>query len=72
MLSCQEVWSRPVSVAAELDAAGMTLLLVEQNAVKSLGISDRVYVLELGRNRFTGTGADLLADDRVRRLYLGG
>lgn len=55
-----------------LKAAGMTLLLVEQNAVKSLGISDRAYVLELGRNRFTGTGADLLADDRVRRLYLGG
>jgi branched-chain amino acid transport system ATP-binding protein len=56
----------------ELKAQGMTLLLVEQNAVKSLSISDRAYVLELGRNRFTGTGADLLADDRVRRLYLGG
>jgi branched-chain amino acid transport system ATP-binding protein len=56
----------------ELKAAGMTLLLVEQNAVKSLSISDRGYVLELGRNRFTGSGADLLADERVRRLYLGG
>jgi branched-chain amino acid transport system ATP-binding protein len=56
----------------ELKASGMTLLLVEQNAVKSLSISDRGYVLELGRNRFTGSGADLLADDRVRRLYLGG
>jgi len=55
-----------------LKAAGMTLLLVEQNAVRSLAISDRGYVLELGRNRFTGSGADLLADDRVRRLYLGG
>ena len=50
----------------------MTLLLVEQNAVKSLSISDRGYVLELGRNRFTGSGAALLADERVRRLYLGG
>ena len=56
----------------ELKAQGMTLLLVEQNAVKSLSISDRAYVLELGRNRFTGTGADLLDDPRVRRLYLGG
>jgi branched-chain amino acid transport system ATP-binding protein len=56
----------------ELKAIGMTLLLVEQNAVKSLSISDRGYVLELGRNRFTGSGAALLADERVRRLYLGG
>jgi branched-chain amino acid transport system ATP-binding protein len=56
----------------ELKAQGMTLLLVEQNAAKSLSISDRAYVLELGRNRFTGTGADLLTDPRVRRLYLGG
>jgi branched-chain amino acid transport system ATP-binding protein len=56
----------------ELKATGMTLLLVEQNAVKSLAISDRGYVLELGRNRFTGPGRALLADDRVRRLYLGG
>jgi branched-chain amino acid transport system ATP-binding protein len=56
----------------ELKAAGTTLLLVEQNAVKSLAVSDRGYVLELGRNRFTGPGPALLADDRVRRLYLGG
>ena len=56
----------------ELKATGMTLLLVEQNAVKSLSISDRGYVLELGRNRFTGSGAALLTDERVRRLYLGG
>ncbi len=56
----------------ELKATGVTLLLVEQNAAKSLAISDRGYVLELGRNRFTGPGPALLADDRVRRLYLGG
>jgi branched-chain amino acid transport system ATP-binding protein len=56
----------------ELNASGMTLLLVEQNAAKSLSISDRGYVLELGRNRFTGRGVDLLAGERVRRLYLGG
>ena len=56
----------------EMRDRGMTLLLVEQNAAKSLSISDRGYVLELGRNRFTGSGAALLADDRVRQLYLGG
>jgi branched-chain amino acid transport system ATP-binding protein len=56
----------------ELKDAGITLLLVEQNAVKSLSISDRAYVLELGRNRFTGGGDTLLADPRVRQLYLGG
>jgi len=56
----------------ELRDNGMTLLLVEQNAAKSLSISDRGYVLELGRNRFTGSGAALLADDRVRQMYLGG
>ena len=56
----------------ELKAAGLTLLLVEQNAVKALGVSDRGYVLELGRNRFTGSGAALLSDERVQRLYLGG
>jgi len=56
----------------ELRDAGMTLLLVEQNATKSLSVSDRGYVLELGRNRFTGPGRALLADERVKRLYLGG
>src|SRR5712692_88804 len=57
---------------AELRAEGMTLLMVEQNAARALELSDRGYVLELGRNRFEGAGADLLADPRVRQLYLGG
>lgn len=51
---------------------GLTLLLVEQNATRSLQISDRAYVLELGVNKYTGTGEALLADPRVRQLYLGG
>jgi branched-chain amino acid transport system ATP-binding protein len=55
-----------------LKREGLTLLLVEQNAMKALSISDRAYVLELGRNRFTGSGDALLTDPRVRRLYLGG
>lgn len=57
---------------AEMRRTGASVLLVEQNARKGLSVSDRGYVLELGRNRLTGTGQELLADDAVRRLYLGG
>jgi branched-chain amino acid transport system ATP-binding protein len=56
----------------ELPKRGPTVLLVEQNAARALAISDRAYVLELGRNRFTGGGHELLNDPRVRQLYLGG
>jgi branched-chain amino acid transport system ATP-binding protein len=56
----------------EMREAGYTLMLVEQNAVRALGIADRAYALELGRNRFEGPGAQLLADPEVKRLYLGG
>lgn len=52
-------------------ARGASVLLVEQNARKALSISHRGYVLELGKNRLTGTGRDLLASDEVQRLYLG-
>ena len=52
--------------------SGYTLVVVEQNAAKALAVADRGYVLELGRNRFEGTGASLLADPEVKRLYLGG
>ena len=57
---------------AALRGQGMTLLMVEQNAARALELSDRGYVLELGRNRFEGSGQALLADPRVRQLYLGG
>ncbi len=57
---------------AELKASGMTMLIVEQNAAESLRLSDRGYVLELGRNRLEGRGPALLEDPEVRRLYLGG
>jgi ABC-type branched-subunit amino acid transport system ATPase component len=57
---------------AELRASGTTLLMVEQNAVRALAMSDRAYVLELGRNRFEGPGPALLVDPEVKRLYLGG
>jgi branched-chain amino acid transport system ATP-binding protein len=54
-----------------LRADGMTILLVEQNAMAALGIADRGYVLETGAITMTGTGAVLTADDRVREAYLG-
>jgi ABC-type branched-subunit amino acid transport system ATPase component len=57
---------------AEMKRTGYTLMVVEQNAAKALAVADRAYVLELGRNRFEGTGAALLADPEVKRLYLGG
>ncbi len=56
----------------EMKRAGYTLMVVEQNAARALAVADRGYVLELGRNRFEGTGADLLANPEVKRLYLGG
>ncbi len=56
----------------EMKRAGYTLLVVEQNAAKALSVADRAYVLELGQNRFEGTGQTLLNDPEVKRLYLGG
>ena len=56
----------------EMARAGLTVMLVEQNAARALEISARGYVLELGRNRFEGTGRELLDNDEVRGLYLGG
>ena len=56
----------------EMKRAGYTMVVVEQNAAKALSVADRGYVLELGRNRFEGTGAVLLNDPEVKRLYLGG
>ncbi len=51
---------------------GVTILLVEQNAGKSLAISDRAYVLENGRIALSGTGAELMASPEVKKAYLGG
>lgn len=55
-----------------LNEMGTTVLLVEQNARMALSIADRAYVLETGRVVTTGTGAELLQDDEVRKAYLGG
>ena len=59
-------------IIRELHAAGTTILLVEQNAQAALSVADRAYVLETGRISLTGTGAELMASDAVRKAYLGG
>jgi branched-chain amino acid transport system ATP-binding protein len=54
-----------------INAQGVTILLVEQNALMALGIADYGYVMESGRIVLTGRGADLLEDENVQRAYLG-
>jgi branched-chain amino acid transport system ATP-binding protein len=56
----------------EVSRTGIPILMVEQNARQALEIADRGYVLVQGRNAHTGTGRELLADDEVRRSFLGG
>lgn len=59
-------------IIEELNKAGTTILLVEQNAQMALSIADRSYVLETGRIVTSGTGEELLHNDAVKRAYLGG
>ena len=63
--------ARIFEAVKELNRNGLTVLLVEQNARAALKLSHRAYVLETGRTTFTGSGAELLGDDRIRRAYLG-
>lgn len=67
-LYMSELFDRIVAV----NRAGVTVALVEQNARQALGIATRGFVLAGGRVRFTGTGAELLADPEVARSFLGG
>jgi branched-chain amino acid transport system ATP-binding protein len=55
----------------DLNREGLTCVLVEQNVAVSLRLANRAYVLENGRIILAGSGAELLADDRVRQAYLG-
>ena len=55
----------------EINAKGVAILLVEQNAKRALNFSDRGYVLDQGRNAYQGKGQELLDDPRVIDLYLG-
>ena len=63
-----ELFDRIIEVAR----TGISILMVEQNARQALAIADKGYVLVQGRNRFTDTGAALLANPEVRRSFLGG
>jgi branched-chain amino acid transport system ATP-binding protein len=63
-----ELFDRIIEVAR----AGITILMVEQNARQALGIADQGYVLVQGRNAYTDTGKALLANPEVRRTFLGG
>ncbi|MFV2052685.1 ABC transporter ATP-binding protein [Aliiroseovarius sp. YM-037] len=63
-----ELFDRIIEVAR----TGIPILMVEQNARQALEIADKGYVLVQGRNRFTGTGKELLADPEVRKSFLGG
>jgi ABC-type branched-subunit amino acid transport system ATPase component len=56
----------------DINRAGVTIVMVEQNARRALGMSNRGYVLDVGQNRFEGGGRELLEDENVAELYLGG
>jgi ABC-type branched-subunit amino acid transport system ATPase component len=56
---------------SEINKAGVTILMVEQNARRCLQICDRGYVLDQGKDAYTGTGRELLTDPKVISLYLG-
>ena len=60
------------NVLREINQAGTTILLVEQNAYMALRVASRAYVLETGHITLSGTGKELLVDQRVREAYLGG
>ena len=59
-------------IIKDINNDGTTILLVEQNAGKSLAISDRAYVLETGKIVLTGTGKELMESEDVKKAYLGG
>ena len=56
---------------AQFDEAGVTVIMVEQNARRCLQICDRAYVLDQGKDAYTGTGRELLKDPKMVELYLG-
>ncbi len=65
------VVSQIFDIVRGINAEGVSVLLVEQNAHQALSLADRGYVLETGELVLSGTGRDLLADDRIRAAYLG-
>jgi branched-chain amino acid transport system ATP-binding protein len=63
---------RTYDIITAIRAEGVTVMMVEQNALAALELSDRAYVLEQGRVTLTGTGQELLGDPHVQKAYLGG
>ena len=59
------------SIITEINRQGVTILLIEQNANMALKIAGLAYVLETGSITLSGTGAELLANDKVKEAYLG-
>ena len=62
---------RTFDIIRQIRAEGMTVVMVEQNALAALELSDRSYVLEQGRVALSGTGQALIEDQHVRKAYLG-
>ena len=58
-------------IIKEVHKQGITVLLVEQNAKMALAIADRAYVLETGKITLSGTGRELLNNEKVKKAYLG-
>jgi branched-chain amino acid transport system ATP-binding protein len=59
------------SIIREINQSGMTVLLVEQNALQALSVADRGYVLQTGQVVLAGTSEELRANETVRKAYLG-
>ena len=62
----------PLLVSETINNAGTTILLVEQNAGMALSVAHRAYVMETGSIVLSGTGAELMESDEIRKAYLGG
>lgn len=60
------------TIVRDINALGISIMMVEQNARQALGLAHRGYVLATGANRFEDTGANLLANEEVARMFLGG
>ena len=67
-----QVVEQVFALASELARSGTALLIVEQNAYLTLRHADRAYVLEGGRVALSGTASELMRDERVKAIYLGG
>lgn len=56
----------------KIKESGKTIMMVEQNAKRALELADYAYVLELGKNKYEGPAKEIMDNEKVKRLYLGG